>query len=205
MRIPAKQRSNKMKTLLLFAVLSVSECWLLGQTFTPQVDFNNHRAYATIADRDVYGLGWEPLVGTQYRAQLYYGATAESLQAVTAAPASFRDPANIPAGSALGGTWIGGTRVLTGFNAGDIVVLQVRVWDSTTGADFASAFLKFQSATFTYTVPPVGALPNSFYMENLRSFGPIPEPPVLGLGVIGVGALLMVHRRVIWTVLYIHL
>ena len=184
-----------MRSKILVALLVSSAAAAFGQAFTPQVDFNNNRVYATVADRDVYNLdGTTPLVGTQYRAQLYYGADAGSLQAVTAAPASFRDPANIPPGSPLPGTWIGGTRILTGFNAGDIVTLQVRVWDSTTGADYASAVIRMQSAPFTYQVPPAGALPNAYYMENFRGMQ-VPEPSVIGLSALGAGALLMVYRR----------
>jgi hypothetical protein len=185
-----------MKRLIPFVVLLIGVTGVYAQTFTPQVDFNNNRTYATTADRDVYNLnGTTALVGTQYRAQLYYGADAASLQAVTAAPVSFRDPANIPAGSPLPGTWIGGTRVLTGFAAGAVVVLQIRAWDSTTGADYASAGIRGQSATFTYSVPPAGALPSAQYLEGLRSFSLVPEPSVIGLGLIGVGALFMLRRR----------
>ena len=184
-----------MKTLIVAALLVGGATAVFGQAFTPQVDFNNNRVYATVRDRDVYGPGFEPLVGTQYRAQLYYGRDAGSLQPVTAAPATFRDPANIPAGSSLGGTWIGGTRVLTGFNAGEVAVLQVRVWDSTTGADYASASWRGQSLTFTYSVPPAGALPTAFYMEGFSSFGPIPEPSMIGLSALAAGVLLMAYRR----------
>jgi hypothetical protein len=186
--------------MIVWAPLVAGATAVFGQAFTPQVDFNNNRTYATAADRDIYGYHgtvFFPLVGTQYRAQLYYGANADSLQAVTAAPASFRDPANIPAGSPLPGTWIGGTRVLTGFVAGEIVILQVRIWDSNTGADHASAAVRGQSMTFTYQVPPSGALPSAQYMENFRSFsiGIIPEPSVIGLIVIGAGALLLAYRQ----------
>ena len=185
-----------MRTVIVWLGLAGGAAAAYGQTFTPQVDFNNHRTYATVRDRDVYNpLDCTPLVGTQYRAQLYYGADAGSLQAVTAAPATFRDPANIPAGSPLPGTWIGGTRVLTGFAAGQIVILQVRIWDSTTGADYASAGVRGESATFTYQVPPAAALPSAYYLENLSSFGCIPEPSMIGLSVLGAGALLVAYRR----------
>ena len=187
-----------MRMLFVWLLLVGGATAVFGQAFTPQVDFNNNRVYATVADRDVYSFpDFSPIVGTQYRAQLYYGADAGSLQAVTAAPASFRDPANIPAGSPLAGTWAGGTRVLTGFNAGEIVTLQVRVWDSTGGATYQTAQLRGQSLTFTYMIPPAGALPSAQYMENLRSFTvpTVPEPSIVGLSVIGVGALLLLCRR----------
>jgi hypothetical protein len=185
--------------MIVWAPLVAGATAVFGQAFTPQVDFNNHRTYATVRDRDIYlADGVTAAVGTHIRAQLYYGANAGSLQAVTAAPATFRDPANIPAGSPLAGTWIGGTRILTGFNAGEIVTLQVRFWDSTTGADFVSASARGLSATFTYQVPPAGALPSALYMENFSSvtlLGIIPEPSMIGLSLLGVGALLVAYRR----------
>jgi hypothetical protein len=189
-----------MKILIVATLLVGGATAMYGQAFTPQVDFNNNRVYQTAADRDVYVYGsggGRPLVGTQYLAQLYYGRDAGSLQPVTAAPATFRDAAQVPTSSPAAGTWIGGTRVLTGFNAGEIAILQVRVWDSTTGADFASARSRGQSMTFTYTVPPAGALPSAMYLEGFRSFAffEVPEPSMIGLSAIAVGALLMVFRH----------
>jgi hypothetical protein len=187
-----------MKKLIPFVVLLVGATAAYPQAFTPQIDFNNNRVYATPADRDVYlGPGsTTPLVGTQYRAQLYFGRDANSLQAVTAAPASFRDATLVPTSTAAAGTWAGGTRILTGFAAGEVAVIQIRAWDSTTGADYASASTRGQSITFTYTVPPAGALPSTQYLEGLRSFSVIvPEPSVIALGMIGAGALFLLRRR----------
>ena len=187
---------NRMKTLIACVISVSSAVAAYGQAFTPQVDFNNNRTYATAADRDMYGPdSMTPLVGMQYLAQLYYGRDAGSLQPVTAAPATFRDATLVPTSSPAAGTWMGGTRVLTGFNAGEVAILQVRIWDSTTGADYASAAWRGESITFTYSVPPAGAVPSAFYLEGLRSFVMVPEPSMIGLGVIGAGALLMLVRR----------
>jgi hypothetical protein len=158
------------------------------------VDFNNTRTFATTADRMVRTFNGLGLVGTDYVAQLYYGANAGSLTPVTSNPVRFR---NVPSTDPLAGTWSGATRTLTGFNSGDVVTLQVWVWDATGGATYASSVVKGQSLTFTYRIPAPGSLPSDYYIEGFRGFT-IPEPSVIALGAIGVVALLAIrHRKVI--------
>ena len=178
-----------MKKLIPLAVLLAGATGVFAQT----VDFNNTRTFTTTADRRVYGIDRvTPLVGTDYMAQLYYGANAGSLNPVTSAPVRFR---NVPSTDALAGTWGGVTRTLTGFNAGDIVTLQVWAWTGAGGATYATALEKGTSVTFTYQIPPGGSLPTAYYIEGLRSFSLVPEPSIIALGVIGVGALFMLRRR----------
>jgi hypothetical protein len=118
---------------IALAVAFVSQVFLCGvpvlaQSVTPYVDFSNHRSFATAADRLVRDSGGALLVGTSYRAQLYYGphgAAESSLNPVMYPPAIFR-----PAGDSLAGTWTdGGLRILPGFSVADIATLQVRIWD----------------------------------------------------------------------------
>ena len=184
-----------MKKLLLLGWISLWTLGVPGQTYIPYVDFNNARTFVMEADRHVYDVAGTPLVGTQYRAQLYFGRDAESLQPVTAAPASFRDPATIVGLPSLAGTWVGGARVLTGFAQGELAILQVRAWDSTTGADYTSAAVRGASATFTYRLPAAGGTPGAEYIENFRSFGLVPEPSTVGLVMVGAGVLLMLWPR----------
>jgi hypothetical protein len=136
------------------------------------------------------------LVGTHHVAQLYYGPDAGSLAPVTANPVRFR---NVPSSDSLAGTWSGATRTLTGFNAGEIVTLQVRVWNSTGGLTYdqaqAAGLFWGVSQTFTYRIPAPGSLPSDYYIENFRSFALIPEPSAITLGVIGTAALLALRRR----------
>jgi hypothetical protein len=151
-------------------------------------------------------------------AQLFYGAStasASSLVAVSSAPGSLRSST-----SASVGTWFGnGSRTLTGFNPGDTVSLQVRVWDYSKGADynqvvyslfndpaFAIAYMGAIgnwigcSAVFQYTIPtnPTPA-PSEFNMNNFVGFSlefPLagcPEPTPLALA--GLGAALLLFRR----------
>lgn len=177
-----------MKKLIPFLVLLVGATGALAQT----VSFRNTDAFTTAGDRRVRNVDGSLLVGTQYRVQLYYGADAGSLAAVTSAALGFRDPAGA---TGFEGTWSGATRTLTGFTSGQTVVLQVRAWDSTGGATFQTANVKGQSGTFTYTIPAPGSLPSAFYMEGLTGFSLVPEPSIIGLGVIGIGALFMLRRR----------
>jgi hypothetical protein len=178
-----------MKKLIPFVVLLVGVTGALAQV----VDFNNNRTFTTPGDRLVRDSDMTtPLVGTNYVAQLYYGADASSLQPVTSTPARFRVET-----TASPGTWSGGNRTLTGFASGSTVTLVVRAWDANLGTfDQARAAGAWgESAAFTYIIPPAGSPPAAFYMENFRGFSLVPEPSVIGLGLIGVGALVWLRRR----------
>src|SRR5881397_306890 len=99
-----------MKALFTALILLMATTAALAQV---TVTFVNSGSFPTMADRLVYnGLTGQPLVGTNFVAQLYYGADASSLQPHTAAPSRFRNPT-----TASPGTWSGGTRTLTGFLA----------------------------------------------------------------------------------------
>ncbi|MCI0748723.1 MAG: hypothetical protein L0Y58_25220 [Verrucomicrobia subdivision 3 bacterium] len=156
----------------------VSVFWAVACCAQGTVTFVNSGTFPTIADRLVYDIDGSPLVGTNYVAQLYYGADASSLQAHTAAPSRFRLPT-----TASPGTWSGGTRTLTGFGAGSTVAMQVRVWDSNYGATFEEASQKVTPANqygvscpFFYILPPPSCTCD-FLMDNLRSFTLVTNPP----------------------------
>jgi hypothetical protein len=187
-----------MKKLIPFLVLLAGVTGALAQG---TVTFVNSGSFPTTADRNVYldradGSAAVLMVGQNYVAQLYYGADAGSLAAHSAAPSRFRVST-----TASPGTWAGGTRTLTGFTSGQTVTMQVRVWDAgnTSGTPLTSwdqASVRNASSIFTYTVPAAGAPANHLLMDNLRAFTVVvPEPSVIGLGLIGVGALFMLRRR----------
>src|SRR5690242_6250647 len=116
-----KLKTNGMRKLIPFLALTLLATGACAQGV---VTFAN----SVITPNTPYILdenGLMRLTGTQYAAQLYYGASASSLAAHTAAPNRFR-----AAGSSLAGTWTtttGANRTLTGGGVGVPVFLQVRV------------------------------------------------------------------------------
>jgi hypothetical protein len=180
-----------MKKLIPFLVLLAGATVAMAQG---TVNFANSVAFATTADRLVRNPDGTPATGSLTTdpatlvAQLWYGASAGSLQAHTAAPARFRPGST--------GLWLGGVRTLTGFAPGTTLTLEVRAWDTRTGATWDVAGVRGQSQSFTYTIPldPLSP-PAAYFMEGMRGFTLVPEPSVIGLGLIGVGALFMLRRR----------
>jgi hypothetical protein len=171
------------------------------------VDFANNRGFATSADRLVRDVFGNPLVGANYRAQLYFGspgAPAADLIAVTDLPAQFRI-----ATTTLPGTWdassglYGSIRTLEGFIFQEPVSLQVRVWDSVAGANWEEAMRNGVGATqygisaaFLYLIPAIGeANPFAYTMDNFRGFTLVPEPSVWSIGAVGAVVLWFMRRR----------
>jgi hypothetical protein len=146
--------------------------------------------------RDTFG---QPLVGANFIAQLLYETSPDSF---TPHPdmATFRQPT-----TPLPGTWIGGSRTLSG--AGGIFIpvrMQVRVWDG----GFGAASLSFDEAratgnqwgasdVFTYTEDiSVGVPhPSDKYMWEFRGFQLVPEPTIWALLSLGAVWLLWRHVR----------
>ena len=175
-------------------------CLVVRGQGTGLVDFNNDRAFSTPADRLVREPWGAPLVGTNYLAQLYYGpsgASASSLNPVTAAPAAFRDATHTSPG-----TWSGGYRRLDGFTTGQYVTLQVRVWDGTVASTYEDAaavdFLGTShgvSEPFLYLIPSISGLPEFFFMEEFRGFTLVPEPSVALFAMVGIAGLYFWRKR----------
>jgi len=110
-------------------------------------------------DRLVRDVNGNPLVGTSYVAQLYYGASPSALQPTTAMPARFRD-----ASTPLPGTWQRGTRSLLGLPPGSSIYLQVKVWNSAVAATYDQA-----------AASPTGQYGSS----DVFPYTPCPSPPQL--------------------------
>lgn len=171
------------------------------------VNFNNTGTFATTADRAVYvgSVGGAKLVNSNYVAALYWGRTADALNAFavrTIGTAETLDQAwgvmrAVDPATSAAGTWAGGTRFFVGAATGDNIFLQVRVWDLTKGAnyDLVSDQFRGHSDVFSYLVPAstdaTGLKPN-----NLRAFAVgVPEPSTIALGVLGLGSLLLFRRK----------
>ena len=167
----------------------------VSSTLAQTVNFNNN-LLPSPPDRLVRFQGsGVPVVGQNYIAVLLYGTSDSSLTAHTQT-APFRVPT-----TASPGTWSGGTRTLFGVPAGggSVVRLQVAVFDSTQFANYASALagggILGRSNPFDYTIPTQPPAPGSDSMVGFVGFSIVPEPSVIALGLVGVGALLVLRRR----------
>jgi len=106
-----------------------------------------------------------PVVGTNWVAQLYYGASASSLVAHPAPPVKFRAST-----TTLPGTFLGGGRELFGLSIGSVAVLTIRVWPIVLAATYeeaeAAGIPTYDSGPFYYQVKPVdpGLSPTNYSM-----------------------------------------
>jgi hypothetical protein len=195
-----------MKKLIPLFVLLAGACSALSQGV---VWFDARPAYLTSPpDRRVLMPDGTAVQGpapgqtvSTYWAQLYYQDNTGAWVAHSTVARFFTSAANA-------GFWNGGSRTLV--NAGSPstgvsrpVQMQVYAWDGGTGATpisfdqaRASGRLWGTSQVFTYTEEwnsPRGT--SDTYMKTFTGFQLIPEPSVIGLGIIGVGALFLLRRR----------
>ncbi len=131
------------------------------------------------------------LSGDKYKAELLVGSSASSLTAV--ATSAFSSTAS------AAGLFLGGSVTLAGQAGGTSPFIQVRAWDTTTGATYAAATTKGASTVFVLgaklgdpsanppTTPPA--------LLGMTSFSLVPEPSVIALALLGGAALLMRRRK----------
>jgi hypothetical protein len=163
------------------------------------IDFNNDNLKPPPNPRVRFSNG-AGVVGTNFVAQLYYGAATSpesSLTPVADLPAHFDHPPTIRPGY-----WIGGMRTLDGFDPGNTVELQVRVWDITLAPTYEIAAQnrlgEFGAVSpFLYVIPPTGAPENECAMLNFQGYtlNAVPEPNVIPLTILGLAAVWLLRRR----------
>ena len=161
-----------------------------------EVNFANNNLDTNTAPRRVLFQGTTiGVTGTNLQAVLLYGTSATSLTPHTA-PAPFRIPT-----TSQPGTWNGGVRTLNGIanTPGTPLSLQVAVFDINRHANYAAALagggILGQSAVFQFTIPTPPLGPTALDMGNFNGFTIVPEPSVIGLGLVGAAALFMLRRR----------
>ena len=201
-----------MKGLLLTVAAILAALNTYGQgTGTGYVIFSNTQ---TADDRRIWvnttGVVGDGIraAGTGYKIALYYGSqgTPEVGLSQVGAAASFS-----PLGA---GMFSGGGRTVTGLaNDGGMVTLQARAWQTIAGVpDTYEAVLAaglagddrawtgkgpvFDDDSFRVGDPSDPATTIGTH-PGWRGFSitPVPEPSVIGLGLLGAGALLMLRRR----------
>lgn len=157
----------------------------------------------------VYAAGTK-LAGTGFIAEIWAGPDADHLTPVVLPGTTTVARMNFKTGSTAGrlDTIIGsgGKTVaeVTGVAANAKAMVQVRVWAVTAGVDsWAQALAKgnvatgqseiFQSEVLAGSKP---GDPTQSFMKNLRSFNlTVPEPSIISLGVLGLGAMLIRRRK----------
>jgi len=183
------------------SVVAVCLSFAAGVYAQGTVDFRNKvSAGATPFDSPVYMdfVGGTKLGNANFVAQLWYGASASSVNtALLDTPAVFRTGTGA-------GYWNPGadsTRVLPTIAGGTAAWVQVRVWDSTKGADYnaakAAGSLYGDSNIFQLTTGnPTGSPPTvPAVLAGLTPFALVPEPSTFALGLLGAAALLFRRRK----------
>jgi hypothetical protein len=183
-------KTNNMRKLISFLALAAA---MTSYAQDAEVNFANN---VFTPPRLVYFVGTGTgLTGTNFSAALLYGTSASSLTPHPM-PARFRVTTTTQPG-----TWSGGIRTLTGIpnTPGTPVTMQVAVYDNVQFASYAAALagggILARSTLFTYTVPTPPLGPTSLDMANFPGIPIIPEPSVIGLGLVGVATLFMLRRR----------
>ncbi len=160
------------------------------------VDFRN-RVTAAGLDAPVSDLTGAKLGNATFVANIFYSATQTgSFTAIPDAAAPFRTGTGA-------GYWNFGadfTRAIPGIAAGSTAWIQVRVWDSTKGADYATAKAAGSpygdSNTFQLTLGGAGQPPSvPAVLAGLQPFALVPEPSTIVLGMLGAAALLLRRRK----------
>jgi hypothetical protein len=166
------------------------------------VDFRNRNTAAGL-DAPVYqdSVGGTKLGNANFVANIFYSATQNgSFTAITDPAAPFRTGTGA-------GYWNFGTdftRVIPGIAGGGSAWIMVRVWDSTKGADYATA--KAAGSAWgdsnAFQVNPLGGAgsPPSVpaVLAGLQPFAltnAVPEPSTIALGMLGAAALLLRRRK----------
>lgn len=144
--------------------------------------------------------------GTQFKAALYYLPD----QVDTPTAAAFDQARNVLGATvtsfSLAGQFAGGTRTTPPSTPGaGFAWFQVRAWsaayatyEDAIASGLATTFAGTSAALRSKTGDPANAVPPvSLVSSGLKGFYvvPVPEPAAIGLGLLGIGALVLLRRR----------
>lgn len=146
------------------------------------------------------------LSGGTYVAELLYAPDGGSTDADAFGASAIRVGGTATFATPTAGVFNGGGRTITQITpAGGFGLFQVRVWNSQAGATYdahkansSTAFeLGYSGVIRVDTADPTTTPPGTPAALGMTTFNlrPVPEPSVIGLGLLGAGALLMLRRR----------
>jgi hypothetical protein len=184
-----------MKKLLLTAAAILATLNMYGQG-TGTMSFTSVGAPDTKKITDPTGA----FAGAGYQAALYWGSNLaetddRNLTQIGAA-------ANLLTGTSAG-TFFGGGRTITTPGStvnGPVLTFQVRAWQGGAGSSYDTAQARGKGPMFQYKTKdptnPLETTPSLYQAPGYLGFQVvIPEPSVIGLGLLGAGTLLMLRRR----------
>lgn len=174
-----------MKKLLLVATLVVATAAALAQgTVNFQTKVTADNIAATVFDVDTT----TKLVGDAFKAQLYWGTSADSLAAV-GTPAGFK--------TGLLAGYVSAGEVALPVAGGTTVFIQMRAWNAPNASYEAAMgapggkWGESNVISVKLGTPPLETAPN---LIGLQGFSLIPEPSTIALALLGAAALLLRRR-----------
>jgi hypothetical protein len=159
-----------------------------------QVVFANR--VGTTLDAPVTVMGSNPTIGPgpAASAQLYLANADGSVGAPLTPISTFR-PAGTGAAVIADRYWLPQTVDVTGHAPGDSVTFIVRAWQTSAGSYDASGATRGQSAPFTVQIGGGTLPPANLVTLQAFTYGILPEPPFIVLGVLGVSIFALVRRK----------
>ena len=151
------------------------------------VDFRNR--VPGIMDAPIFDMGWK-IEGPNAWAQLWAGPWADSLAPI-GAPCVFRTGT----GAGYWNPAPDSTRTIPTVTPGTSAFVQVRIWYGGPGSTYDSAWDKCFGAIFNVATGGAGSPPSlPGLLTGMQSFGWVPEPSTVALGLIG-GVLFLLRWR----------
>lgn len=185
------------KTLLLTATLALATVTAFGQG---SVTFSNSGMVGGGLIRTSTG-ALVP-IGSTFQVALYWADKGTTDASFDQAAQQLGAAANF---GPTAGNFSGGGRTITSLAPGDNAKFQIRVWSTAYGQSYDAVKASGDSRGeigksipfMVDTANPAIGEPNASIGTLIPRFtvDPVPEPSVIGLGLLGVGTLLMLRRR----------
>jgi hypothetical protein len=161
------------------------------------VNFNNFvGSGGSIVNARIYGTGGtsQPL-GAGFMVALYAGPQTTDASALTLIGSALTFNTS-GAGMGYINPSAGTTRTINSVLPGGTATIQLRAWDTSTGATWETATVRGTSALLDVVTGGAGSPPGTpANLVGLQSFQLVPEPSTIALGALGIGALFFARRR----------